>query len=92
MVAPELRLDARRTTNAFGCALGANPTFYGQFEQNARNWYTRIQETACVLQPHVVNRRSTATSRRTLKDVYIKLEKRPTPGLSSAVKSSQPTR
>ncbi|WP_316045211.1 4-hydroxyphenylacetate 3-hydroxylase N-terminal domain-containing protein, partial [Escherichia coli] len=30
---------------AFGCALGANPAFYGQFEQNARNWYTRIQET-----------------------------------------------
>ncbi|MDP1098148.1 4-hydroxyphenylacetate 3-hydroxylase N-terminal domain-containing protein, partial [Klebsiella quasipneumoniae] len=30
---------------AFGCALGANPAFYGQFAQNARTGYTRIPET-----------------------------------------------
>ena len=40
---------------AFGCALGANPGFYGQFEQNARNWYTRIQETGLYFNHAIVN-------------------------------------
>lgn len=47
---------------AFGCALGANPAFYGQFEQNARNWYTRIQETGLYFNHAIVTRRLTATS------------------------------
>ena len=28
---------------AFGNVLGAYPEFYGPYEQNARNWYKRIQ-------------------------------------------------
>ncbi len=40
---------------AFGCALGANPAFYGQFEQNARSWYTRIQETGLYFNHAIVN-------------------------------------
>ncbi len=62
---------------AFGCALGANPAFYGQFEQNARNWYTRIQETGLYFNHAIVNppidRHKPADE---VKDVYIKLEKR----------------
>ncbi|HFO3397999.1 TPA: 4-hydroxyphenylacetate 3-hydroxylase N-terminal domain-containing protein, partial [Escherichia coli] len=61
---------------AFGCALGANPGFYGQFEQNARNWYTRIQETGLYFNHAIVNPpidRHLPTDK--VKDVYIKLEK-----------------
>ncbi len=39
---------------AFGCAL-ARIGFYGQFEQNARNWYTRIQETGLYFNHAIVN-------------------------------------
>ena len=79
---------------AFGCALGANPAFYGQFEQNARNWYTRIQETGLYFNHAIVNppidRHKPADE---VKDVYIKLEKRPMPGSSLAARKwSPPTR
>ncbi len=96
MVAPELRLDGPHPDYkaAFGCALGANPAFYGQFEQNARNWYTRIQETGLYFNHAIVNppidRHKPADE---VKDVYIKLEKRPMPGSSSAARKwSPPTR
>lgn len=67
---------------AFGCALGANPAFYGQFEQNARNWYTRIQETGLYFNHAIVNppidRHKPADE---VKDVYIKLEKETDAGI-----------
>ncbi len=34
-----------QTTKLLSVAHWPEPGFYGQFEQNARNWYTRIQET-----------------------------------------------
>lgn len=40
---------------AFGSALGANPEFYGRFEQNARTWYQRIQESCLYLNHAIVN-------------------------------------
>lgn len=68
---------------AFGCALGANPAFYGQFEQNARNWYTRIQETGLNFNHAIVNppidRHKPADE---VKDVYIKLEKETDAGMT----------
>ncbi|MCZ5534478.1 Pyoverdin chromophore biosynthetic protein pvcC, partial [Escherichia coli] len=67
---------------AFGCALGANPGFYGQFEQNARNWYTRIQETGLYFNHAIVNPpidRHLPTDK--VKDVYIKLEKETDAGI-----------
>ncbi len=43
---------------AFGCALALMSGFYGQFEQNARNWYTRIQETGLYLMMRSLTHRS----------------------------------
>ena len=67
---------------AFGCALGANPAFYGQFEQNARHWYSRIQETGLYFNHAIVNppidRHKPADE---VKDVYIKLEKETDAGI-----------
>ncbi|CAI8901192.1 4-hydroxyphenylacetate 3-monooxygenase oxygenase component [Pseudomonas chlororaphis] len=40
---------------AFGSALGANPEFYGQFADNARTWYKRIQEACLYLNHAIVN-------------------------------------
>lgn len=40
---------------AFGSALGIVPEFYGRFEQNARTWYTRIQEAGLYLNHAIVN-------------------------------------
>ncbi|WP_035060190.1 4-hydroxyphenylacetate 3-monooxygenase, oxygenase component [Andreprevotia chitinilytica] len=40
---------------AFGCALGANPEFYGPYEANARTWYKRIQEACLYLNHAIVN-------------------------------------
>ena len=40
---------------AFGQALGANPEFYGEFADNARNWYRRIQESVLYLNHAIVN-------------------------------------
>ena len=51
---------------AFGCALGAYPEFYGQFADNARHWYKRIQEKpGSISTTPSSTRRSTATSRST---------------------------
>ncbi|MBG6471843.1 4-hydroxyphenylacetate 3-monooxygenase, oxygenase component [Pseudomonas aeruginosa] len=40
---------------AFGSALGANPGFYGRFEDNAKTWYKRIQEACLYLNHAIVN-------------------------------------
>lgn len=40
---------------AFGSALGIIPEFYGKFEDNARAWYTRIQESCLFLNHAIVN-------------------------------------
>lgn len=40
---------------AFGSALGVVPEFYGRFEQNARDWYKRIQESGLYLNHAIVN-------------------------------------
>lgn len=67
---------------AFGCALGANPEFYGRFEQNARYWYQHIQEEVLYFNHAIVNppidRNKPADE---VKDVYIKLEKETDAGI-----------
>lgn len=40
---------------AFGDTLGANPEFYGEFADNARTWYKRIQENCLYLNHAIVN-------------------------------------
>lgn len=84
MVAPELRLDGAYAglQSRVRLRAGANPAFYGQFEQNARNWYTRIQETGLYFNHAIVNppidRHKPADE---VKDVYIKLEKETDAGI-----------
>ncbi|WP_369856949.1 4-hydroxyphenylacetate 3-hydroxylase N-terminal domain-containing protein [Candidatus Thalassolituus haligoni] len=39
---------------AFGDVLGANPEFYGDFADNARTWYQRIQENCLYLNHAIV--------------------------------------
>lgn len=66
-----------QTTKLLSVAHWARIRFYGQFEQNARNWYTRIQETGLYFNHAIVNPpidRHLPTDK--VKDVYIKLEKR----------------
>lgn len=69
---------------AFASCLGANPEYYGQFADNARNWYKRIQESGLYFNHAIVNppidRHKPADE---VKDVYIKLEKKQMQGLSS---------
>lgn len=57
MVAADLRLDGPHPDYkaAFGSALGANPGFYGRFEDNAKTWYKRIQEACLYLNHAIVN-------------------------------------
>lgn len=40
---------------AFASCLGANPEYYGQFADNARNWYKRIQESGLYFNHAIVN-------------------------------------
>jgi len=40
---------------AFGSALGIVPEYYGRFEDNARAWYKRIQESCLFLNHAIVN-------------------------------------
>lgn len=40
---------------AFGSALGIVPEYYGPFEENARVWYKRIQESCLFLNHAIVN-------------------------------------
>lgn len=78
MVALKLRLDGPhpRLQSRLRLRAGRQPGVYGQFEQNARNWYTRIQETGLYFNHAIVNppidRHKPADE---VKDVYIKLER-----------------
>ncbi|MGL4859481.1 MAG: 4-hydroxyphenylacetate 3-monooxygenase, oxygenase component [Enterobacteriaceae bacterium] len=67
---------------AFGCALGAFPEYYGQFEANARRWYQRIQESCLYFNHAIVNppidRHKPADQ---VRDVYIQLEKETDAGI-----------
>ncbi|APC10508.1 MULTISPECIES: 4-hydroxyphenylacetate 3-monooxygenase, oxygenase component [Providencia] len=67
---------------AFASCLGANPEYYGQFADNARNWYKRIQESGLYFNHAIVNppidRHKPADE---VKDVYIKLEKETDAGI-----------
>ncbi|OCA53699.1 4-hydroxyphenylacetate 3-monooxygenase, oxygenase component [Photorhabdus namnaonensis] len=67
---------------AFGNVLGAFPEYYGQFADNARTWYKRIQETGVYFNHAIVNppidRHKPADETR---DVYIKLEKETDAGI-----------
>ncbi|QUJ07042.1 hypothetical protein KCP70_21540 [Salmonella enterica subsp. enterica] len=62
------------------CALGANPAFYGQFEQNARNWYTRIQETGLYFNHAMSTAIDRQTRRRSERRLISSWRKRRTPG------------
>lgn len=61
---------------AFCACLGANPEYYGQFADNARTWYKRIQESCLYFNHAIVNppidRNKPADE---VKDVYIQLVK-----------------
>lgn len=67
---------------AFGSVLGAFPEFYGQFADNARNWYQRIQESGLYFNHAIVNppldRHKSADE---VKDVYIHIEKETDAGI-----------
>ncbi|NTX80184.1 4-hydroxyphenylacetate 3-monooxygenase, oxygenase component [Serratia proteamaculans] len=67
---------------AFGSALGANPEFYGQFADNARHWYKRIQETGLYFNHAIVNppidRHKPVNE---VKDVFIQVEKETDAGI-----------
>ena len=84
LVAPKLRLDGAYAglQAAFGCALGAYPEFYGQFADNARHWYKRIQETGLYFNHAIVNppidRHKPVNE---VKDVYIQVEKETDAGI-----------
>ncbi|MGU0056737.1 4-hydroxyphenylacetate 3-hydroxylase N-terminal domain-containing protein [Enterobacter hormaechei] len=75
-------MGVRRTTKPRSAARWGEPCFYGQFEQNATNWYTRIQETGLYFNRAIVNpqidRHKPADE---VKDVYIKLEKETDAGI-----------
>lgn len=67
---------------AFGNVLGAYPEFYGRFEQNARDWYKRIQESVMYFNHAIVNPpidRNKPVNE--VKDVYIKLVKETDSGI-----------
>lgn len=67
---------------AFGDVLGANPEFYGKFERNARDWYTRIQESCLYLNHAIVNPpidRSKPVDQ--VKDVFISVKKETNEGI-----------
>lgn len=67
---------------AFASALGANPDFYGPYADNARHWYTRIQEAGLYLNHAIVNPpidRHKAVD--AVKDVYIRVEKETDAGI-----------
>lgn len=60
----------------FGCVLGVNLGFYGQFEQNVCNWYICIQEIGFYFNYVIVNLLIDCYLLiDKVKDVYIKLEK-----------------
>lgn len=67
---------------AFGCSLGANPEFYGEYADNARHWYKRIQEAGLYFNHAIVNPpidRHKPTDE--VKDVYVQVEKETDAGI-----------
>ncbi|UMX82747.1 hypothetical protein MJ561_04225 [Klebsiella pneumoniae] len=66
---------------AFAARWAPTRRFYGQFEQNARNWYTRIQETGLYFNHAIVNPPDCHKPADEVKDVYIKLEKETDAGI-----------
>ncbi|PHM70914.1 4-hydroxyphenylacetate 3-monooxygenase, oxygenase component [Xenorhabdus kozodoii] len=67
---------------AFCCSLGAYPEYYGQFADNARTWYKRIQESCIYFNHAIVNppidRHMPADQ---VKDVFIQIEKETDAGI-----------
>ncbi|MET4692673.1 4-hydroxyphenylacetate 3-monooxygenase, oxygenase component [Endozoicomonas lisbonensis] len=67
---------------AFGSSLGAFPEFYGKFEDNARRWYKRIQESCLYLNHAIVNppidRDKSADQ---VRDVYVHVERETDEGI-----------
>ena len=67
---------------AFGCSLGANPEFYGEYADNARRWYKRIQEAGLYFNHAIVNppidRHKPADE---VKDVYVQVQKETDAGI-----------
>ncbi|RJE77189.1 4-hydroxyphenylacetate 3-monooxygenase, oxygenase component [Pseudoalteromonas sp. MSK9-3] len=67
---------------AFGNVLGINPSFYGEYENNARTWYKRIQESCLYLNHAIVNPpidRHKPVSE--VEDVYIKVNRETKDGI-----------
>ena len=67
---------------SFTNTLGANPDFYGQFSENAKNWYKRTQEAVPFINHALVNppidRDKIADD---VKDVYISIDKETDSGI-----------
>ncbi|WP_462155617.1 4-hydroxyphenylacetate 3-monooxygenase, oxygenase component [Pseudoalteromonas piscicida] len=67
---------------AFGNVLGANTSWYGEYEENAKNWYKRIQESCLYLNHAIVNppidRHKPLDQ---VKDVYVRVEKETNEGI-----------
>jgi 4-hydroxyphenylacetate 3-monooxygenase len=78
---------------AFLNTLGANAEFYGKFAANARTWHKRAQEAVLYLNHALVNPpidRNKPVEQ--VKDVYITIQRRPTPASSfRAPRWSPPT-
>lgn len=67
---------------AFGDVCGANPDFYGDFADNARTWYQRIQENCLYLNHAIVNPPvDRHKSSDTVKDVYVHVTKEDDKGM-----------
>lgn len=67
---------------AFGNVLGANTEWYGKYEQNAKRWYNRIQESCLYLNHAIVNppidRHKPLDE---VKDVYVRVTKETEEGI-----------
>ena len=67
---------------AFGDVLGANAEYYGDFADNARSWYKRIQENCLYLNHAIVNPPIDRNkSSDEVKDVYIHITKETDAGI-----------
>jgi 4-hydroxyphenylacetate 3-monooxygenase len=67
---------------AFGNVLGANTAWYGEYEENAKNWYKRIQESCLYLNHAIVN--PPVDRHKPLdhvKDVYVTVDKETDEGI-----------
>lgn len=67
---------------AFGNVLGANVEWYGEYAENAKNWYKRIQESCLYLNHAIVN--PPVDRHKPLdhvKDVYVRVVKETSDGI-----------